>query len=216
MSDFFHHFERGSGSGPGSGPGVMTVLALHGTGGTETDLVPLALDLFPGANVLAPRGRVSENGANRFFRRLSEGVFDLENLRQETAALAEFVGESSAKYKFDPEQVVALGYSNGANIAASLLLSRPEILQGAILLRAMTPFTPETLPDLSGKAVFLAAGRQDPMVPKANVDALARMLETSRAEVTLRFENAAHNLTRLEIEAARGFVARKFGVEEQN
>ncbi len=202
MSDFIHHFERGTGQ--------ITVLALHGTGGVETDLVPLALDLFPGANVLSPRGRVSENGANRFFRRLSEGVFDGENLREETDALAAFIRSSSQKYGFDASQVVALGYSNGANIAASLLLSHPQALHGAILLRAMTPFTPQTLPDLNGKAVFLAAGRQDPMVPMPNVDGLARMLETARAEVTLRFENAAHNLTRLEIEAARAFVKTNF------
>ncbi len=202
MSDFIHHFERGSGQ--------ITVLSLHGTGGSETDLVPLALDLFPGANVLSPRGHVSENGANRFFKRLSEGVFDLENLHQETGFLADFILASAEKYKFDAEKVVALGYSNGANIAASLLLSYPQTLHGAILLRAMTPFTPQKLPDLSGKAVFLASGRQDPIVPMPNVDGLARTLESARADVTLRFENAGHNLTRLEIEAARGFVQRKF------
>ncbi len=203
MNDFIHQFERGS--------GAITVLALHGTGGDETDLVPLAQDLFLGASVLSPRGHVSEKGANRFFRRLSEGVFDLGNLREETELLAAFVQSSAKKYAFDAQKVVALGYSNGANIAASLLLSQPQTLRGAILLRAMTPFTPETLPDLSGKAVFLAAGRQDPLVPMANIDELARMLESARAEVTLRFENAGHNLTRLELEAARAFVGRRFG-----
>lgn len=202
MNDFIHHFERGK--------SAVTVVALHGTGGSETDLVALSLDLFPGASVLAPRGRVSENGANRFFRRFSEGVFDLENLHQETACLAEFLESSSRKYGFDAQKIIALGYSNGANIAASLLLGFPQALAGAILLRAMTPFTPEKLPDLGGKAVFLAAGRQDPIVPMPNIDGLARMLETARADVTLRFENAGHNLTRLEIEAARAFVQRKF------
>lgn len=206
MSDFIHHFERGQNQVANQ----ITVLALHGTGGTETDLVPLALDLFPGAGVLAPRGHISENGANRFFRRFGEGVFDLENLREETDNLADFIQDSSRKYDFDAQKIVALGYSNGANIAASLLLSHSQTLSGAILLRAMTPFTPDKLPDLSGKRVFLAAGRQDPLVPMANIDGLARMLETARAEVTLRFENAGHNLTRLEIEAARAFSERKF------
>lgn len=202
MSDFIHQFERGDGQ--------ITVLALHGTGGSETDLVPLAQDLFPGANVLSPRGHISEGGANRFFRRFGEGRFDLENLREETENLAGFLHNSSQKYGFDAQKVVALGYSNGANIAASLLLSHPETLAGAILLRAMTPFSPDKIPDLRDKPIFLAAGRHDPMVPMENIDELARTLETARADVTLRFENAAHNLNSTEIEAARAFIKSKF------
>lgn len=199
MSDFIYHYQAGqSAKSP-------TILALHGTGGNESDLVELARTLAPEAHVLAPRGRVSENGANRFFRRFAEGVFDLESLKTETDALAEFVAQKAEKYGFTANNVFALGYSNGANIAASLLLWHPSVLSGAILLRAMTPFMPEKLPDLSGKRVFLAAGRQDPIVPMADIDGLARMLETARAEVTLRFENAGHNLTRLEIEAAQKF-----------
>ncbi len=202
MNDFIHQFEPGS--------GLITVLALHGTGGSESDLIPLALDLFPGASVLSPRGHISENGAARFFRRFGEGRFDLENLHEETGHLADFVAASAQKYGFDSHEVVALGYSNGANIAASLLLSRPETLSGAILLRAMTPFTPDKIPDLRDRPVFLAAGRHDPIVPMENVDNLARMLETARADVTLRFENAAHNLSSAEIEAARTFIKAKF------
>ena len=202
MKEFIHQFERGNGE--------ITVLALHGTGGSEHDLIPLALDLFPGASVLSPRGNVSENGASRFFRRFGEGRFDLENLREETENLAQFVQSSSQKYGFDAQKVIALGYSNGANIAASLLLSSPQTLSGAILLRAMTPFSPETILDLEGKPVFLAAGRQDPLVPMENIDALARMLESARADVTLRFENAGHNLSSTEIEAARAFIRQKF------
>ncbi len=206
MSDFIHQFERGTDLETCS----ITVLALHGTGGSENDLIPLAQDLFPGASVLSPRGHISEGGAARFFKRFGEGRFDLENLREETENLAKFVEDSSQKYDFDPQNVVALGYSNGANIAASLLLAQPETLSGAILLRAMTPFTPQKFPDLRDRPVFLAAGRQDPIVPMENVDALARMLETARADVTLRFENAAHNLTGAEIEAARAFIKSKF------
>ncbi|HEX9995902.1 MAG TPA: hypothetical protein VGB45_02065, partial [Abditibacterium sp.] len=131
MSDFIHQFL--------SGTTETTVLALHGTGGNENDLVSLAQTIFPGANVLSPRGNISENGANRFFRRFAEGIFDLENLREETEKLANFVIQSSQRYGFAANDVIALGYSNGANIAASVLLSRPEILRGAILLRAMTP-----------------------------------------------------------------------------
>lgn len=198
MNDFLHEFHAGT--------SARTVLALHGTGGTERDLVPLAQSLFPGANVLAPRGRVSERGANRFFKRFAEGVFDLEDLRIQTEALAEFVAQSSATYGFDRENVWALGYSNGANIATSLLLQRPEALIGAVLLRAMTPFVPAPLPNLSGKRVFLAAGRFDSMVPVSDVEKLARMLREGGAGVELRFQNAGHELAREEIEAARAWM----------
>jgi phospholipase/carboxylesterase len=202
MSDFIHRFVQGS--------GPVTVLALHGTGGSESDLIPLAQALAPGASVLSPRGHVSEHGAARFFRRLAEGVFDLENLHDETAQLAAFVTSSSQKYGFDAARVVAIGYSNGANIAASLLLSHPEVLAGAVLLRAMTPFQPTAVPDLHNKSILLAAGRADHMVPMENIDNLARLLEGGGADVSLRFENAGHNLTDAEIEAARLFMAQHF------
>lgn len=200
--DFIHHYQAGSRD--------FTVLALHGTGGSETDLIPLAQSLFAGANVLAPRGRVSENGAARFFRRFAEGVFDLENLRAETENLAAFVTQSARKYAFDSQKVVALGYSNGANIAASLLLCRPETLAGAVLLRAMTPFQTENWPDLSGKPIFLAAGRFDPIVPTQNIENLAQIFQSAGANVKLHWENAAHGLTSADIEAARQFIAQKF------
>lgn len=198
MSDFIHQFERGE--------GARTVLALHGTGGTEGDLVPMARSLFPGASILSPRGRISERGANRFFKRLAEGVFDLEDLRLQTDALAEFVAGSSEEYGFDARDVWALGYSNGANIAASLLLQRPATLAGAVLLRAMTPLEPALLPDLQGKQVFLASGRLDPLVPAPDVENLARLLRQSGAGVELRWQSAGHELTREEIEAARAWV----------
>jgi len=198
MSDFIHEFHAGT--------SARTVLALHGTGGDERDLVPLARTLFPDAAILSPRGRVSERGANRFFKRFAEGVFDLEDLRLQTDALAEFVASSAIKYGFDAGNVWALGYSNGANIATSLLLQRPDVLVGAVLLRAMTPFEPTTLPDLAGKRLFLAAGRSDPIVPVADVQNLARLLRESGAEVELRLQNAGHDLAREEIEAARAWI----------
>jgi predicted esterase len=203
MSDFIHQWVEGQ-------PARPTVLALHGTGGTERDLLSLAAGLFPGSAILSPRGNVSEQGANRFFRRLAEGVFDIENLHAETDKLADFVAQSSQKYGFDASRVVALGYSNGANIAASLLLSRPETLAGGILLRAMTPFEPEAPVNLAGKSVFIAAGRFDPIVPVDNVENLAKLLENAGADVTLRWEQASHGLNSPEIEAARQFAAQKF------
>lgn len=203
MSDFIHQWISGDASRP-------TVLALHGTGGTERDLPSLAERLFPGSAILSPRGNVSEQGAARFFRRFAEGVFDLENLHAETEKLADFVAASSQKYGFDAGRVVALGYSNGANIAASLLLSRPKTLAGGILLRAMTPFEPEAPLGLGGKSVLIAAGRFDPIVPVDNVENLARLLQDAGADVTLRFENASHGLTLSEIEAAQQFAAQHF------
>ncbi|MBW3637400.1 MAG: dienelactone hydrolase family protein, partial [Armatimonadetes bacterium] len=146
----------------------------------------------------------------RFFRRFAEGVFDLENLRKETAKLADFVADSSEKYGFEARKVVALGYSNGANIAASLLVSRPETLAGAVLLRGMTPFEPENLPDLRDKVIFLASGRLDPIVPTQNVENLAQIFRRAGADVELHWENASHGLTNADIEAAREFVAQKF------
>lgn len=198
MSDFIHEFHPGT--------SARTVLALHGTGGDERDLVPLARTLLPDAAILSPRGRVLERGANRFFKRFAEGVFDLEDLRLQTDALAEFVAACARKYGFDTANVWALGYSNGANIAASLLLQRPKVLAGAVLLRAMTPFEPTASPDLSGKRLFLAAGRFDPIVPVADVQNLARLFQESGAHVELRFQNAGHDLAREEIEAARTWL----------
>lgn len=198
MSDFVHDFHEGI-----SG---RTVLVLHGTGGGERDLVSLGQTLFPGANVLSPRGKVSERGANRWFKRFAEGVFDLDDLRLQTDDLADFVAASAAKYGFAADDVWALGYSNGANIAASLLFQKSETLRGAVLLRAMTPFEPPTLPDLGGKRVFLAAGRFDPIVPVADVENLARLLRQSGADVELRFQNAGHELAREEIEAVRQWI----------
>ncbi len=183
-----------------------TLLLLHGTGGNERDLLPLGQQLLPGANLLSPRGKVLERGMPRFFRRLAEGVFDQEDLRLRTRELAEYIEQSAGEYGFDPKRVIAVGFSNGANIAASLLLRLPETLAGAILLHPMTPFMPEILPDLRGKSIFIGAGQNDPIVPPADTMQLAQLLEASGANVTLHWHTGGHALTAAEVEAARQYV----------
>ncbi len=191
--DFVHRFI------PGASP---SVLALHGTGGDEHDLIPLARMVAPSAAILSPRGKVLEHGAPRFFRRLAEGVFDLEDLRVRTEELAGFVADAAAEYGFDATQVYAIGYSNGANIAASLLLSAPDVLAGAVLFRPMLPFEPDPVPDLSKKRIFISAGRRDPIIPQQLTERLAAMLRDAGAELTTVWQPAGHGLVQREVEAA--------------
>jgi len=183
-----------------------TLLVLHGTGGDEDDLIPLAGMIDPDAAILSPRGKTLENGMPRFFRRFAEGKFDIRDLRFRTAELADFVSLASKKYGFDPKSVVAVGYSNGANIGASLLLLRPETLSRAILFRAMLPLSPEKLPDLSGKKVFISAGKHDTMIPKDGTLALQDLLEKASAQVTMNWINSAHSLIQTEVEKAREWL----------
>ena len=183
-------------------PDAPTILALHGTGGDENDLIPLGRMVSPDAAILSPRGNVLENGMPRFFMRVAAGGFYLEHLMDLTADLARFVAAAAAKYKFDPSRVVALGYSNGANIAASLMLSNPGVLKGGILLRAMLPFEPDRLPVLQGTSVLLSAGRQDPMIPQASTSRLAALLKQAGADVTLSWYDAGHALVPREMEQA--------------
>jgi predicted esterase len=185
------------------GESGTTLLVLHGTGGSEDDLVPLGRELLPGAAILSPRGKVSEYGAARFFRRLAEGVFDHEDLVFRTHELAEFVEAASREYGFDPSKLVAVGYSNGANIAASLMLLHPRLLRAAVLFRAMVPFEPEEPVDLSGMPVFLAAGRMDRMIPPQNTQRLAEILTEAGADLDLRWRDTGHALTYEEVAEAR-------------
>jgi predicted esterase len=198
---FVHRFD------PAKEPGAPTLILLHGTGGDENDLLPLGRMLDERAALLSPRGKVLENGMPRFFRRLSMGVFDEEDLVNRTHELASFVEEAASEYGLDPKRLFAVGFSNGANIAASLLLLHPGLLAGAVLLRAMTPFELETLPDLSGTPVYLAAGRSDQMIPAESAERLAELLRKAGAEVTLDWQPGGHGIGRAEVEAARAWLA---------
>lgn len=188
------------------GTSERTLLLLHGTGGDEHDLIPLGRELDPKAALLGLRGKVLENGMPRFFRRLAEGVFDLDDLRKRTQELADFVGAAARHYKLAANQIVALGYSNGANIAASMLLLRPEVLHAAILFRAMVPLMPENMPDLSSAHIWIGAGNQDPFIPASEAQRLVELLRNAAAGVTIRFFNAGHGLTNGEIEIARNWL----------
>lgn len=192
--DFIHEFVAGASS--------RTLLLLHGTGGNERDLVPLGRELDPGASLLSPRGKVLENGMPRFFRRLAEGIFDLDDLKKRTNELADFVAAAAQHYGFASDNIVAVGYSNGANIAASILLLRPEILRGAVLFRAMVPLVPENLQDLSSVRVWIGAGSEDPIIPTSETQRLVELLRSMGADVTIRFFNAGHGLTNSELETA--------------
>ena len=189
------------------GESGVTLLLLHGTGGGEDDLVPLGRELAPRVAILSPRGKVSEYGAARFFRRLAEGVFDHEDLVRRTHELADFVKAASQEYGFDPSKVVAAGYSNGANITASLMLLHPGLLRAAVLFRAMVPFEPEESPDLSGMPVFLAAGRKDQMIPPQNAERLAEILTEAGADLDLRWRDTGHALTYEEVAEAKDWLS---------
>ena len=202
LERFPHRFEPGTGAD-------VTLLALHGTGGDENDLLPLARAIRPRAAVLSPRGRVLEHGMPRFFRRLAEGVFDQDDLRLRTAELAEFVAGAASRYGFDPAGVVAVGFSNGANIAASLLLRQPDVLRAAILFRAMLPFVPDRASDLRGKPVLLSSGRRDPIAPPEQAERLARVLRTAAADVTIEWDNGDHGLVPDSVVIARDWLEKR-------
>jgi phospholipase/carboxylesterase len=176
--------------------------------GSEDDLVPLGQQLAPEAAILSPRGKVSEYGAARFFRRLAEGVFDHEDLVFRTHELAEFIKAASDEYGFDLGRLVAVGYSNGANIAASLMLLHPGLLWAAVLFRAMVPFEPEVVPDLSGIPVFLAAGRRDQMIPPQNTQRLVEILTEAGADLDVRWRDTGHGLNYEEVAEAKEWLSR--------
>jgi predicted esterase len=192
--------------GPG-GRATPTLLLLHGTGGDEHDLVDLGRALGSDqAHLLSPRGKVLEGGAPRFFRRLAPGVFDLEDLALRTEELADFVDAAAAGYGFDPRRVIGVGFSNGANIAASLLLSRPRTLSAALLFHPMLPYVPERRPDLTGTPVLVAAGRADPLVPQEETIRLAELLYTCGAEVTVSWHAGGHQVTSESLRTARTWL----------
>ena len=197
---FVHRFEPGD-----SG---RTVVLLHGTGADENDLIPLGRVVAPGAALLSPRGQVLENGMPRFFRRLAMGVFDVDDLKRRTDDLAGFVEAAASRYGFDLASTVALGYSNGANIAASLLLRHPGLIRAAALLHAMVPFHPEPRPDLTDTRVLLTGGARDPMIPPDQTEELARILGDCGADVQLELQPGGHELTQAEAASVHLWIAR--------
>jgi len=200
--EFEHRFVEGDRSGDG-----LTLLLLHGTGGDESDLIPLGKALAPGAALLSPRGRVLENGMPRFFRRLAEGVFDQQDLKAQTASLVRFIESASQVYHLRADRIVAAGYSNGANIAASVLLTHPSVLAAAVLFRPMVPFVPSTSPNLERASLFIAAGKRDAIVSSEETRRLVRILETGGAAITMFWHNGGHELGQDDLTAATRWVS---------
>lgn len=197
-----HIFEKGSDASK------TTLLLLHGTGGNELDLLPLAGKIDESASVLSVRGNVLENGMPRFFRRLAEGVFDEEDLIFRTKELYQFLDEAADKYGFDRHNIVALGYSNGANIAASMMFHYKDAVKAAILHHPMVPRRGIELPDLTGQKVFIGAGTNDPICSSEESEELKRLLEKAGADVHLHWEHMGHQLSFKEVEeAAKWFKA---------
>ena len=184
-----------------------TLLVLHGTGGDENDLVGIGQTIAPGAAILSPRGKVLENGAPRFFKRLAEGVFDPKEVRSRAEELARFLRAAITKYSLDASRIYALGYSNGANIASTVMFIHPELLQGAVLFRPMLVYEPQELGDLSGAGVFISVGRLDPIVSVTSIERLVHLFESSHAEVTLKRQTAGHNLVPSEVREASAWLA---------
>jgi predicted esterase len=199
---FVHVFEPGEQETP------ITLLLLHGTGGDERDLLPLGRVLAPGAALLSPRGKVLERGMPRFFRRLAEGVFDEADLIARAEELAAFVQRAASRYDRDPQRMVAVGFSNGANIAGALLLLQPQTLRAAALFAPMVPLEPPTLPDLSGVAAFLSAGRGDPIAPPAQAERMAALLTEAGAATELHWHGGGHEVPNGHVALCRSWFAK--------
>jgi len=194
---------------PAERPASPTLLLLHGTGGDERDLLPLGRELWPGAALLGVRGKVLENGMPRFFRRFAEGVFDVEDLKVRTNELTQFIEAAAEHYAFSKQHLVAVGYSNGANIAASLILVHPHSLVAGVLFRAQVPFTPDLVRNFSELSVFIAAGIRDPIVPRDQTEQLAAILESGGADVSMFWHQGGHELGDDDVTAAKTWVAQK-------
>ncbi len=186
-AEFIHQFV------PGRLP--VTVLLLHGTGGDENDLLPVGRALAPGAALLSPRGKVAEQGANRFFARKAPGVFDENEIRRRAEEMVEWIAVAVKQYSLDPAKVYALGYSNGANIAMAVMLLHPGVIAGAVLLRPMKIIEPAPLPELGGAPVLIVAGKSDMLMPPREAEALTRLLTNAGAAVDFAMQDAGHDLT---------------------
>lgn len=199
-SDFTHVFHAGA-------PGKPVLLLLHGTGADEHDLIGLGQSLVPDWSILSPRGRVQENGMNRFFKRFADGSFDLDDLQVRTAELVKFITEARTHYHVADRPIYALGYSNGANIAANILLTHPDALNGAVLLRALLPDEPAATPNLLHKKILLISGLFDQMIPAVQTEKLATLLQDARADLTYITKPATHGLTQSDIESMQDWFA---------
>ena len=195
---FKYRFERGTSD--------RTLLLLHGTGGDENDMLPLGRLLDPGSNLLSPRGKVIEAGYPRFFRRFAEGVLDIDDLKARTEELVGFIDAAATEHGFARESVVAVGYSNGANIAVSTLLLYPKVLSAAVLFRPMFPFEPEGSPELDGIPILIVSGTNDPLIDRDQPERLAEVLKEGGAEVTLNWSAAGHQLERAEVDVAQRWL----------
>jgi predicted esterase len=199
VSSFHYHFEPGR--------SADTLLLLHGTGGNETDLLDIGHSVMPDAALLSPRGRVLENGMPRFFRRLAEGVFDVEDVKFRAKELGEFIKKAAREHGFDAGRLLALGYSNGANIAAAMLLTGAARFPKAVLLRPMVPLQPDRLPDLSGDRILLARGLYDPLATAEQSIGLRQLFESAGATVGEQTTRAGHQLSKEDLEAAARWLA---------
>ena len=199
MNDFTYRFIPGTGD--------RTLLLLHGTGGNENDLLPLGRAIDPDASLLSPRGKVLENGASRFFRRLAEGVFDEKDIVARADDLANFVSVAAKKHGFDQNTLVAIGYSNGANIASAMMLLGLLEFRGAILFRPMVPLSQPADTSLEDSTVLICGGRFDPIATPQQVSALAELLRDRKAEVEVRIQESGHELTETDVETARDWLA---------
>jgi phospholipase/carboxylesterase len=200
--ELVHRFSTGEGR-----HAQTTLLLLHGTGGDENDMVPIGEALLPGAAILSPRGAVRERGMPRFFARLAEGVFDLEDLAARTQQLIRFVNGAVAKYELDASRLIAVGFSNGANIAASVMLTGASLFSQAILFRAMVPFEPGHPAKLHGTPVLLSSGEWDPIATPDQARRLQSLLSAAGGKPTLNFFDAGHELTRGDVSAAASWIA---------
>jgi len=198
-AEFIHRFMRGT--------APATLLALHGMGGDENDLLPVCRSVAPGASVLSPRGQAIEDGLFKFFNRLGPGVFDENEIRRRANDLQEWIGSASAQYNLDPSRIYVLGYSNGANIAVATMLLHPGVIAGGVLLRPRLVLKPETLPDLKGAPVLIAAGETDTAIPLPETEALGRLLSAAGATVDLAVAETGHDLTPQDFNMAKRWFA---------
>ena len=199
--EFIHQFVQGT--------SPLTILALHGTGGDENDLLPIARAVAPGASVLSPRGKAEENGAFRFFARRAPGMFDQDEVLTRAGELAEWVEGAARQYGLDASRVFALGYSNGANIANAVMMLHPGVLAGAVLLRPMRVIRPEPLPELGNAPVLIVSGKEDGMMPGGEGEALGRLLAEAGAAVDFALQDAGHELTPQDFSLAKRWLAER-------